>query len=148
MPDRLRLYLDQMFGLDVAAALRREGHDVLRAAETGLARADDALILEKAIREERILVTLDEHFGDWVILPLKTSWRHSAQGKPCHHSECCESSLAFLTTVFQPSIQGSSCYPLRGTGEMGSDRNFVSRNKDRTKRGVLASLTFSSCPDQ
>lgn len=71
MPDELRLYLDQMFGLDVAAALRREGHDVLRAAETGLARADDSLILEKAIREERILVTLDEHFGDWVILPLK-----------------------------------------------------------------------------
>jgi len=34
MPDGLRLYLDQMFGLDVAAALRREGHDVLRAAET------------------------------------------------------------------------------------------------------------------
>ena len=64
MPDGLRLYLDQMFGLDVAAALRREGHDVLRAAETGLSRADDALILEKAIREERILVTLDEHFGD------------------------------------------------------------------------------------
>jgi len=71
MPNGLRLYLDQMFGLDVAAALRREGHDVLRAAETGLARADDSLILEKAIREERILVTLDEHFGDWVILPLK-----------------------------------------------------------------------------
>ena len=71
MPDGLRLYLDQMFGLDVAAALRREGHDVLRAAEAGLARADDELILEKAIREERVLVTLDEHFGDWVILPLK-----------------------------------------------------------------------------
>jgi len=35
MPDALRLYLDQMFGLDVAAALHREGHDVLRAAETG-----------------------------------------------------------------------------------------------------------------
>jgi predicted nuclease of predicted toxin-antitoxin system len=71
MPDGLRLYLDQMFGLDVAAALRREGHDVLRAAETGLARADDDLILEKAIQENRILLTLDEHFGDWVILPLK-----------------------------------------------------------------------------
>jgi len=71
MPDGLRLYLDQMFGLDVAVALRREGHDVLRAAETGLARADDELILGKAIRENRILLTLDEHFGDWVILPLK-----------------------------------------------------------------------------
>jgi hypothetical protein len=63
MPDGLRLYLDQMFGLDVAVALRREGHDVLRAAETGLARADDELILAKAIRENRILLTLDEHFG-------------------------------------------------------------------------------------
>jgi predicted nuclease of predicted toxin-antitoxin system len=71
MPEGLRLYLDQMFGLDVAATLRQEGHDVLRAAETGLSRADDAMILDKAIREERILVTLDEHFGDWVILPLR-----------------------------------------------------------------------------
>jgi predicted nuclease of predicted toxin-antitoxin system len=26
--------------------------------------------LQKAITENRILVTLDEHFGDWVILPL------------------------------------------------------------------------------
>jgi len=71
MPDGLRLCLDQMFGLDVAAALRREGHDVLRVEETGLARADDDVILEKATRENRILITLDEHFGDWVILPLK-----------------------------------------------------------------------------
>jgi predicted nuclease of predicted toxin-antitoxin system len=26
--------------------------------------------LQKAIADKRILVTLDEHFGDWVILPL------------------------------------------------------------------------------
>jgi len=43
----------------------------LRVEETGLARADDDVILEKATRENRILITLDEHFGDWVILPLK-----------------------------------------------------------------------------
>jgi predicted nuclease of predicted toxin-antitoxin system len=42
----------------------------MRAAEVGQARADDALILERAIQEERILVTLDGHFGDWVVLPL------------------------------------------------------------------------------
>ena len=28
-------------------------------------------ILRKAIAENRILITLDEHFGDWVILPLR-----------------------------------------------------------------------------
>jgi predicted nuclease of predicted toxin-antitoxin system len=38
--------------------------------EVGQARADDYEILQKAIAVNRILVTLDEHFGDWVILPL------------------------------------------------------------------------------
>ena len=70
MPEPLNLYLDQMLRLNVAQALRNEGHDVMRASEVGQARADDDEILEKAIAENRILVTLDEHFGDWVILPL------------------------------------------------------------------------------
>jgi predicted nuclease of predicted toxin-antitoxin system len=56
--------------MDVAQALRTEGYDVVRASEVGQARADDHQILQKAITENRILVTLDEHFGDWVILPL------------------------------------------------------------------------------
>ncbi len=70
MPDAYKLYLDQMLRLEVAQALRDEGYDVLRASEIGQARADDYQILQKAIVENRILVTLDEHFGDWVILPL------------------------------------------------------------------------------
>jgi predicted nuclease of predicted toxin-antitoxin system len=70
MPDICRLYLDQMLRHEVAQALRDEGHDVLRATDVGQARADDDQILQKAISENRVLVTLDEHFGDWVILPL------------------------------------------------------------------------------
>ena len=70
MPDTLKLYLDQMLPLDVAHTLRAEGYDVMRASEVGQARADDQQILQKAIDENRILVTLDHHFGDWVILPL------------------------------------------------------------------------------
>ena len=42
----------------------------MRACEVGQARADDHEILQKAISENRVLVTLDEHFGDWVVLPL------------------------------------------------------------------------------
>jgi predicted nuclease of predicted toxin-antitoxin system len=71
VPEPLKLYLDQMFRLDVAEALRGEGYDVVRASEAGHARADDQQILQKAIAEDRILITLDEHFGDWVILPLR-----------------------------------------------------------------------------
>ena len=70
MPEIFRLYLDQMLGLDVARALRGEGYDIVRASEVGQERADDQQILQKAIADKRILVTLDEHFGDWVILPL------------------------------------------------------------------------------
>jgi predicted nuclease of predicted toxin-antitoxin system len=68
MPELHRLYLDQMFGRSVAVALRGAGHDVIRAEEYGQTRADDQEILQKAIADNRILVTLDEHFGDWVVL--------------------------------------------------------------------------------
>ncbi len=70
MPEILKLYLDQMMRLDVAVALRNEGYDVIRASEVGQARSDDSEILQKAITEDRVLITLDDHFGDWVILPL------------------------------------------------------------------------------
>jgi predicted nuclease of predicted toxin-antitoxin system len=71
MPEPLRLYLDQCLRIEVAQALRHEGHDVVRAAEVGQHRADDFQIIQHAISEERILVTLDEHFGNWAVLPLR-----------------------------------------------------------------------------
>jgi predicted nuclease of predicted toxin-antitoxin system len=64
MPERLSLYLDQMLNLKVAELLRDEGYDVVRASEIGQSRADDYEILQKAIAENRILITLDDDFGD------------------------------------------------------------------------------------
>src|ERR1051326_3572727 len=55
---------------EVAEQLRAAGLDVVRVSERGLGRADDAQILARAIQEERILVTIDGDFGDWVTLPL------------------------------------------------------------------------------
>ena len=66
----MRLYLDQCLRTELAERLHSAGHDVVRASEVGQARADDSQILERAIQEERTLVTLDGHFGDWVVLPL------------------------------------------------------------------------------
>ena len=70
MPENIRLYLDQMLQMQVARVLRQTGYDVIRASEVGQSRADDHQILQKAIKDNRILVTLDEYFGDWVVLPL------------------------------------------------------------------------------
>jgi len=54
MPESHRLYLDQMLGLDVAMALRDQGHDILRASEVGQARSDNFAILQEAIAETKI----------------------------------------------------------------------------------------------
>lgn len=59
-----------MLRVELALLLRNAGYDVVRAAETGQDRADDALILQRAVQEGRMLVTIDRHFGDWVVLPL------------------------------------------------------------------------------
>jgi predicted nuclease of predicted toxin-antitoxin system len=67
----VRLFLDQMFRVELAAGLRALGHDVIRTGEVGLSRADDADILAHAIADNRVLITLDGHFGDWAILPLR-----------------------------------------------------------------------------
>jgi predicted nuclease of predicted toxin-antitoxin system len=66
----VRLFLDQMFRVEMAEELRALGHDVVRAVEVGLSRADDAEILTQATVQQRVLITLDAHFGDWAILPL------------------------------------------------------------------------------
>jgi predicted nuclease of predicted toxin-antitoxin system len=70
MPEYLRLYVDQCLRIEVADALRSEGHNVARTSDVGQARADDQEILRYAVSDKRIIVTLDEHFGDWVVLPL------------------------------------------------------------------------------
>jgi len=66
----LRLLLDQMIDGEVAETLRDGGYDVIRVSAIGMSRADDSEILQQAIRDNRILITLDEHFGDWCVLPL------------------------------------------------------------------------------
>ncbi len=60
-----------MIRTDVADRLHNEGYDVIRASEYNQDRADDKEILDKAINEKRILITLDEHFGNWAVLPLE-----------------------------------------------------------------------------
>jgi predicted nuclease of predicted toxin-antitoxin system len=64
------LLLDQMIDTDVASTLQARGYDVVRVAALGMSRAGDDEILAAAIDENRILVTLDEDFGDWCVLPL------------------------------------------------------------------------------
>ena len=66
----MRLFLDQMIDSSVAGVLQQRGYDVACTAQVDMARADDLEILEYCIKHDRILVTLDEHFGDWTVVKL------------------------------------------------------------------------------
>lgn len=66
----MKLFTDQMIGKDVVAALRASGYDVECTSEKGMARSDDLEILKYCTNNQRTLVTLDEHFGDWTIIKL------------------------------------------------------------------------------
>ena len=68
MPEHFRLYMDQCLRLEVAEALRNDGHNVVRASDIGQERADDSEILQRTNSDRRILITLDEHFGNWVVI--------------------------------------------------------------------------------
>jgi predicted nuclease of predicted toxin-antitoxin system len=50
----MRLFLDQMFQVELAGLLRGSGHDVVRAADVGLSRAGDAEILTQTIADKRV----------------------------------------------------------------------------------------------
>lgn len=66
----MRLFTDQMIDMDVILALRAIGYNVECTSEKGLARSDDLEILKYCTNNQRTLVTLDEHFGDWTVMKL------------------------------------------------------------------------------
>ncbi len=66
----MRLFTDQMIDKDVIEALRTVGYDVECTSEKGMARSDDLEILQYCTKHKRILITLDEHFGDWTVVKL------------------------------------------------------------------------------
>ena len=65
-----KFLLDQMFDRAVLARLRELGYDVLAVSEIGMSTADDSEIVQWAIAHDMTIITLDDHFGDWSILPL------------------------------------------------------------------------------
>lgn len=67
----MRLFTDQMIDKAVIDALRTAEYDVECTSEKAMARSDDLQILEYCQHQNRILITLDEHFGDWTVVKLR-----------------------------------------------------------------------------
>jgi predicted nuclease of predicted toxin-antitoxin system len=61
----VKFLVDRCAGRRLAEWLRGQGHDVLESRERGADPGDD-VILEWAVAESRILITMDKDFGDLV----------------------------------------------------------------------------------
>jgi len=87
----LRFLLDANLSYETADFLNSMGHDVKTAAHFGLEKEEDIEIAKRAMKEKRILVTLDQDFGEifyfstkkkfWVIvLKLRNQTVESVNG--------------------------------------------------------------------
>lgn len=60
----MKFLADMNVSMSTVLRLRGEGHDAVHLREQGLSRLADALILEKARHEGRVILTFDLDFGD------------------------------------------------------------------------------------
>lgn len=61
----MRFLVDESTGAAVAGAIRTMGHDVVEVAAL-LPSTDDELVLQLAVRENRIILTNDKDFGEMI----------------------------------------------------------------------------------
>ena len=68
----MRFLADESCDFAVVRALRAAGHDVVAIAEIA-PRADDEIVIDRTVREERILITEDKDFGQLVYADKRAS---------------------------------------------------------------------------
>lgn len=65
----MRFKLDENFGPWAQELFRVRGHDCATVRDQDLRGADDATVLQAAVGEERVLVTMDRDFGNVLAYP-------------------------------------------------------------------------------
>ena len=68
----MKFLADMGISMSTVLALRQQDHDATHLREQGLERLSDPDILEKARREERIVLTFDLDFGDLLATGLES----------------------------------------------------------------------------
>lgn len=65
----MRFLIDENIFPLITSYIRKFGHDVKTAQESGLIKSPDDKIVDLAIKEKRTIITFDKHFGDILRYP-------------------------------------------------------------------------------
>lgn len=100
-----RFLANENFPVSTVEWLRREGHDVIHAAQT-MTGASDGELMERARSENRIILTFDRDFGELVFRQRRFASRGIVLFRLRQQSP--ETVLRFLEEFFEasPELQG------------------------------------------
>ncbi len=102
----MKILVDENIAWRTTDALRKNGHDVLSVHEAGLSGSSDEIILEIAVKQQRIVLTHDKDFGGLI---------HDLSQPLCgvvlirlrnqHPDNVIKNLLPFLTKIKESQIQ-------------------------------------------
>ena len=104
----MRFKLDENFSPRIKQLFTEQGHDCMNVRDEGLFGAPDADVLQAAVREQRVLVTMDHDFGNVLLYPPQ-----QASGILIIHPPG-KASLGLLQSLIRQSLTVLEREPIRG----------------------------------
>jgi len=102
----VKFLIDQALSPAVATELNHAGHDAVHVRELGMHAASDEEIVDRAARDDRVVVSADTDFGTLLATRKQTSpsiilFRHGSQHRPADQAALLKANLPQLAGALQ-----------------------------------------------